>query len=822
MSKEITLTIDQIQVTAPAGTLIVDAAKKAGIDIPVFCYHPKMEPVGMCRMCLVEIGRPSIDRATNQPVLNEDGSVKLQFGPKLETACTTPISEGMVVITASEKVKAARKDVLELLLTSHPLDCPVCDKGGECPLQNLTMRFGPATSRFEYSEKNHAAKHVPLGELIYLDRERCIQCGRCVRFQTDLADDPVIGFYNRGRSLEIATSSEPGFDSIFSGNTTDICPVGALTTADFHFGARPWELKSAASICTHCPVGCNLVYNTRREAKSDGQVVIKRAMPRQNEAVNEMWICDKGRFGYHFAESKERLMQPLIRRDGELQPATWEEALQIVSEKIRAFSFNFNVLAGGRLANEDLYALRELASTLNGQSYLYSRMAGGDLVSQVGLDSQTDLGKAGRGTTFVVVASNLREEAPLYWLRVKNAVKRGAKLVVVNARDTRLDKIAHYTIRYPYGREAEAVLSLLPEAPHGDEINRLLAESDHLVVIYGSDGTGLQTSSALATACATLLVKTGHAGKPDSGLLAVWPHANDQGAWELGFRPAEDMDALLAHTGVLYIAGADPAGDCPDCSGALAKSNFLIVQDLFLTETARLAQVVLPAQSQLERDGSYTNAERRVQRFQPVIPALPGTLPDYEITNRIRQQALRMSLDPVPASQVFLALAVHVPSYQGLSYPRLAETAEQWPLVGRSDVYYGGTGYNNTQGLGIKLPTLAERGGRLDIPEPFAAVPSHDADVLVGVPVTLLYDHGRTLTPTELLKDRLPRPFIVLHPDTAAAFNLAAGETTRLRVKGKILAALVQIDSSLPAGVALVPRSLEIPVLEPQPVEIIR
>ena len=270
MAKMVTVTIDGQQVSVPEGTLVVNAAKKIGIDIPVFCYHPKMEPVGMCRMCLVEIGRPVIDRASGKPMLAEDGSPKIQFGPKLETGCTTPVSEGMVVVDTSEKVKAGREDILEFLLTSHPLDCPVCDKGGECPLQNLTMGFGPGQCRYIYDEKMHLAKHVPLGELIFLDRERCIQCGRCVRFQDQIADDAVIGFYHRGRTLEIATFSEPGFDSYFSGNTTDICPVGALTTADFRFRARPWELNSAASFCTHCPVGCNTTVNVRREAVSGG------------------------------------------------------------------------------------------------------------------------------------------------------------------------------------------------------------------------------------------------------------------------------------------------------------------------------------------------------------------------------------------------------------------------------------------------------------------------------------------------------------------------------------------------------------------------
>jgi NADH-quinone oxidoreductase subunit G len=201
MAKLVNLTIDGVQVTVPEGTLIVNAAKKAGIDIPVFCYHPKMEPVGMCRMCLVEIGRPVIDRATGEVQHESDGTPKLSFGPKLETACTTPVSDGMVVLGTSEKARLGREDILEFLLTSHPLDCPICDKGGECPLQNLTMGFGPGESRYLYAEKMHLAKHVPLGELIYLDRERCIQCGRCVRFQSEIVDDPVIGFTISGDCL---------------------------------------------------------------------------------------------------------------------------------------------------------------------------------------------------------------------------------------------------------------------------------------------------------------------------------------------------------------------------------------------------------------------------------------------------------------------------------------------------------------------------------------------------------------------------------------------------------------------------------------------
>jgi NADH-quinone oxidoreductase subunit G len=240
----VNLTIDGMEIRVPRGTLLVDAAKKVGIEIPVFCYHPKLEPVGMCRMCLVEIGRPSRDRSTGELLLDEDKNPIIRFGPNLETACTTRVDDGWVVNVSSEKAMDGQKDIVEFLLTSHPLDCPICDKGGECPLQELTMLHGPGKSKFRHDDKMHLLKHVPLGDLIFLDRERCIQCARCIRFQEEIVDDPVIEFSNRGRQLEIVTFSDPGFDSYFSGNSTDICPVGALTTADFRFGARRFHLSA--------------------------------------------------------------------------------------------------------------------------------------------------------------------------------------------------------------------------------------------------------------------------------------------------------------------------------------------------------------------------------------------------------------------------------------------------------------------------------------------------------------------------------------------------------------------------------------------------
>jgi len=257
--KLVKIIIDGVEYEVPAGANLVDMAKfHADNDIPVFCYHPKLDPVGMCRMCVVELGDIERDRETKQIVTEADGSPKVRWMPKLQTACTQTVREGMVVRTTTQKVDEARESVIEFLLTSHPLDCPICDKGGECPLQNLTMAHGSGTSRMDFSDKNKMDKHVPLGELIYLDQERCIQCARCVRFQDELVGDDVLAFHERGRQLRIITKSDPGFDTYFSGNTTDICPVGALTTADFRFGARPWE-PARTSACPRAWIGILVV-----------------------------------------------------------------------------------------------------------------------------------------------------------------------------------------------------------------------------------------------------------------------------------------------------------------------------------------------------------------------------------------------------------------------------------------------------------------------------------------------------------------------------------------------------------------------------------
>ncbi|MCC6300932.1 MAG: NADH-quinone oxidoreductase subunit NuoG [Anaerolineales bacterium] len=811
MSKQVTLTINGTQVTAPEGSTIVDAAKLAGIDIPVFCHHPKLEPVGMCRMCLVEIGRPMIDRATGQPVM-ENGAPKIQFMPKLETACTNRISEGMVVQNASEKAKDGQRSTIEFLLTSHPLDCPVCDKGGECPLQDLTMRHGAGTSRFVLEEKQRFKKPVPLGELIYLDRERCIICARCVRFQDEIAGEPVLAFEDRGRGAHIISTSEPGFDSVFSGNTTDICPVGALTTVDFRFGARPWELSASPSICTQCPVGCNTTLNTRREAGADGEIVVKRVMPRQNEEVNEIWMCDKGRFAYHYAEGKTRLTKPLVRKDKKLTRASWDAAAKLAAENFLKAKKDFVILTSGRLSNEDLFNLKMLADHSEGKAYLYSHMAGGELTSLVGVGAGTNIGTMEKGTTIVVVASDLYQEAPIWYLRVKQAKERGATLIVMNPRATKLDKFASSTIPYEYGDEAKAVHDLAKDSD-------ALSKSESVVVFYGSEGVGVTGSQSLATACAKLLNENGFTGKPNSGLVGVWERANDQGAWEMGFAVEEDLAKALKGKAV-YIVGVDPVNDDPKLAKALAEAKFVAVQDVMETATTEIADVVLPAQAFTEREGTLTSGERRVQRFYPAVPVTGESKPDFAITAQIARN-MGVVLEGTSASVVFDLLAETVKSFEGLDYAKLAQVKEQFPIVGRSDMYYGGTMYANKHGLGAHLSSAATRGEKVSIPRVQKEAVPHPTDKeLLAVPVNKLYHRGTTVMSAELLHQRIGEASVSLHPDAAARLGVQAGQTVNVSFNGTSGTAVVKLDDSIAEDIALVPRSMGIAIREPVAVKV--
>ncbi|HEY1011399.1 MAG TPA: NADH-quinone oxidoreductase subunit NuoG [Herpetosiphonaceae bacterium] len=864
MSDDVTLTIDGQTVTVPKGTVVVEAARKIQNLIPVFCYHPKMAPVGMCRMCLVKIGTPKIDRATNQPELGADGKPVIAMMPRLQTACTTPVSEGMVVVTADEEVKHAQNGVLEALLTSHPLDCPVCDKGGECPLQNLTMGWGPSKTRFDYQDKVHFEKPIPLGELIYLDRERCILCARCVRFQDEIAGDPVLGFDHRGRNWQIISMSDPPFDSKFSGNTTDICPVGALTSADFRFKARVWELEPIPTVCNHCPVGCNMTFDMRSNE-------IKRVMPRENNEVNEIWLCDRGRFGHHFVGSGERLTTPLLRRNGRLEPATWEQALEYVAQNLDGIRSSaggkaIGGLAGPALANEDLFAFQRFFRETLGSNNIDHRPGTAldlplDTVgSQFGLTKGTNLLELGKGTVVLVFGADPEEEAPVHLLRIRGIVNRGGTLITANGRPTKLDQDAKHKLPYRYGSEAALLAALLKplydSAPAEGKraalrgfadlrgqlqnagpanaaessgapaeaiaaVSEAIAGAQNLVIVYGRDA--LSAGPNVTGALANLLLLARKAGERGSGLLALVPGANSRGALDLGVRPDRGpgyanlsqpgMDArqmlAAAQSGklkALYVAGLDPAGDDPATVAALKKVDLLVVQELFLTETAKLADVVLPALSVAEREGTFTNAERRVQRFRQARRAAASLRPDWQIIQSIARQLTADTVLAATASagdksrkqvrrveeqsrkqtvwnyaspaEILMDIQGSVAAYRGVTYAALQGPAGQWGRQENENYYFDGTSYENTGGVGVQLPAAAETGA-LPI-QPFKLEIAGRAGAerpFILAPAAFLYDDSALLQASDLLENRRAKAVAALHPADADALGVKTGDS---------------------------------------------
>ncbi|WP_119073084.1 NADH-quinone oxidoreductase subunit NuoG [Aggregatilinea lenta] len=844
MTDTVTITVDGRDYQVPRGANLVDAAKLHGIKIPVFCYHPKMKPVGMCRMCLVELGTITMDRETGKPQLDDQGQPAVRWFPTLQTACTQTCADGMVIRTTTEKVVAGRNSILEFLLTSHPLDCPICDKGGECPLQNLTMGYGPGESRFVFDDKMRLEKHVPLGQLIFLDRERCIQCARCTRFCDEVAGDDVLGFHERGRRLQIVTISDPPFDTKFSGNTTDICPVGALTTADFRFGARPWELQETATICPHCPVGCNLSASTRMDRDAGGKTVIKRIMPRQNERVNEIWICDKGRFGHHFTRSENRIECPSLRKDGALVETDWTTARAEVSKQLQGAKGRVGFLAGPSLSNEDLWEMRQLAEQVGGEALLGvwpATMTGADAVAQAGVGVETRLQDMGAGDAIVVVASDFEEEAPVWWLQVKQASERGVNVIVANARPTKLDRYAHASIRYDYAGAAGWLNGLVvavvnnkqtaddsPVAARVDGLKDLrtslkktqadssdlpgaLAGANNLVIFAGAEGLTLEQHGALMRAAANLLIATGHAGRPLNGLVPVWPGANIQGAFDMGFSSEATAAMLQNPPETWVIAGCDPVAEDADAAAAIAQASYVVALSPLVSDTTAAANAALPSQTFAERDGSYTNGMRRVQRFYAAQSTVGEGLPDWRIFADLTA-ALGGKAPRVSAAGVMRDITQSLPRYADMGFSNLAWVEDQFPDVGGDDLYYGGTSYTNRSGLGVQWLTDAEDpAARLPLqPVPEAASPAPEG--LQVVPVWTLFDHGLLFNESELMHHRVPEPYAEINAEDAAALGIADGDRIRVSAGNAQVEVVARVDGRAPVGTVLLPRNLaEVP-----------
>lgn len=806
MADTVKIIIDDQEYEVPAGMNLVDAAKSIGNDVPVFCYHPKMVPVGMCRMCLVELGSIQKDRATGEVMLDEQGNPQIRWLPKLQTACTQVVSDGMVVRTSTQQVDDARENVLEFLLTSHPLDCPICDKGGECALQNLTMDHGPGRSRMNFDDKQRLDKHLPLGDLIILDEERCIQCARCIRFQTEIVGDDVLAFHERGRTLQIITESDPGFDTYFSGNTTDICPVGALTTVDFRFGARPWELTNVPSIDPHDAAGSNITLSTRLDREiGGGRAIIKRIMPRQNEYVNEIWISDKVRLGHHFTRSSDRLHEPVVNGSN----ASWSEAFGAVADKLKAANGDLAVIAGSGLSTEDMWSLRQLANGLGSERLgaWPPTHAGADLIAQVGVGKDTNLGKLGKGDAVLVVASDLEEEVPIWRLRIKQARDRGAYVVVAASRRTRLSDFASTSVIYETGHAAHWLNDIENAA---SEVAQTLAAADNLVIVGGAEGLTLAGSRALMQAAANFLIKTNHIGRPQNGLLAALPGPNGMGLYYTGFTPEATQDIMANPPRVLVVAQADLVMDDPAVSEWLDKVETVISLSLFEDGVALRSYAALPIQSFAERDGTFINGERRVQRFYTAQGPIGESLPAWQIAARLGE-LLNLGRAKLSAAAVMLDISKNVAGFENMRYKELAHVERQYPIIG-DDVFYGGTAYQNTGGLGVQVAAAADNGGTVSAGRvELADVPTAGKGKFLVLPTTRLYNRERVFQPSvdHIMHPRVADPYVELSETDAKSLKIKKGDIVEVAVSGSpVVEVQAKINASVPAGTVVLPRHL--------------
>ena len=799
---EVTITIDGREVTVPEGELLIRVAQDHGTYIPRFCWHERLKPVGMCRMCLVEV----------------EGLRGMQI------ACATTVTPGMVVNTLSPTVKQAQDGVLELLLINHPLDCPVCDRGGECPLQDTALAFGPGESRF-VEEKRHFEKPVPISDLVLLDRERCIQCGRCTRFADEIAGDPLIDFGGRGGSTEVITFPDDPFNSYFSGNTVQICPVGALTAEPYRFKARPWDLASVESSCTTCAVHCRVAVES-----SANRLV--RLLGVDSDPVNHGWLCDKGRFGYEAVHSEERVRHPMIRKEGELVQCSWPEALDAAAEGLQRSlelggANSIAVLGGARGTNEDAYVWARFAKGVLGTDNVDAQL--GD-----GLPAEVALGLPGatiddleRAAAIVLLGSDLKEELPVLFLRTRRAVvDLGVPLVEIAPRATGLTRYAAASLRPVPGEQSKTAAALVralggargEDAALDAAATLIDGRTGPVIVILGRGdvATAAEATTSAAAALAAL---------PDVRFITALRRGNVRGALELGLTPGFlpgrvtldagrapftaawgsvpervglDAAGILAaaesgRVHALVLLGTDPLDDFPD--RALARSGlnaagFVIALDTFVTDSTKRADVFLPVTAWGEKAGSATNVEGRVQRLGQKVSPDGTAMPDWRIAVEL---ALRMGadFDLESIEEIQDEIARVAPAFSGLD-------AEALRTAGDGVVLHASDGA--ASGLHVWDAGSSE-----------SAVPARDAYALRLVTGRTLYDGGITVAACASLAELVPDSKLFVHPQDRDRLGVEDGAEVRVTTaKGSITVAL-QADSATALGTAFLGLNLANP-----------
>jgi NADH-quinone oxidoreductase subunit G len=676
MTDLVKVTIDGVEHQVPAGELLIRAAQDEGTYIPRFCWHERMNPVGMCRMCLVEVESPR--------------------GPMLVTACTSEVGDGMVVDTKSETVKRAQEAVLEFLLANHPLDCPVCDKGGECPLQDQAMSHGPAESRF-VEIKRHYEKPIPISDLVLLDRERCILCARCTRFSDEISGDPLIEFQERGNTTEVNTFPDHPFSSYFSGNTVQICPVGALTARPYRFRARPWDLRMVES---------SAMFDTAHPRISihASQNEILRIVGVDNDATNHGWLSDKDRFGFEYLRSEHRITSPMVKRDGEFVELSWREALEAVANRIDLIRHEdgggaFGVIGGAHGTNEDAYALSKFARVVLGTNHVDARVDNplsshflAATVDRARIDELDD------ADAIFLWGPDLKEEHPTLYLRVRRAAQElGVPLIVVHPRANGLDDRATHELRYRPG----GGFALLDELAEGGHPEVTAAISGKKVVVLVGQSSHADDPSLAESAAAFVRSKA-----ESVGILPLGRRANTFGALDMGLAPdllpgRVNLDGvgranLAAEWGdlpetrgkstaeilaaadsgeirFLLLSGADPVSDlgrAGSVEDALVATEYLVALDIFINDSNRHADVILPVTAFAEKDGTVTNIEGRVQKVNAIMPGPGQSRSEWSILSDLADHVDR-SLGFSSAETIAKEITVVAPAYDGVTWEAL-------------------------------------------------------------------------------------------------------------------------------------------------------
>ncbi len=725
MSELFTVTVDDRQVQVPKGTGLVEAGIAAGIEIPVFCYEPRLgAPIGACRMCLVEI----------------------EGMPKLQAGCTLTVTDGMVIRTAATSAKAAegQEATLEFILVNHPLDCPVCDKGGECPLQDHAFRYGPGNTRMSF-QKLTMDKPIPVSPLIALDRERCILCYRCTRFSEDVSEDGQLIARNRGAHTEIATFEDEPYRSPFSGNVIELCPVGALTSTLYRFDARPWDIQNVPTVCTGCAVGCN-VSATIREGK------VRRILSRNHPEVDRGWICDKGRFTYPHLRAEDRITTPLRRGRKGLQEVDWDAALDMAEEMLREADGAIVTALSGSETTEIAYALGRLLRRGVGAHSAVLPEATSDALAAFRLP----LSAIAEAEIVVVVGDDpVVERAPVVDLWIKEARRRGAEIVVCSPSGT--NQVAP-------GGAADACRGL---ATPRSAVGKRLRAAERAVLVWSGPGGGG------GARIAELAHELGFDAKPGCGAFHLPAEPNSRGV-ALGWAVAADADESNPEPITLLVVSGDDAAASPEVRALAEKAEHVLVLTMFHELAAGWADLILPATGALERDGTSMNLEGRVQRLRrTVLPPCPDELA------WISKLAARFDVEiPPHAAGVFAEVAAHL--YRDLTLDDLGLEA---PLPARRE---------------FEPPAPAA-------PPSAASLPTFAEEQFVGALHLHRYKphfSGPAVERVPQLEFQRPERDVELSAADAERRGLANGDTVLVRSNGTSVELRARVDRKLVEGVA--------------------